>query len=67
MRRFSREDYINAVRDLVDAIVSEYEGFVEAIYAGGSYARGDFTPECSDIDIYVVLKEGDKVRLGGKA
>ncbi len=58
MRRLSKDEYIKAVMDLIDVVSSKYGGLIEAIYAGGSYARGDFTLECSDIDIYVVLRRG---------
>ncbi|RLF01617.1 MAG: hypothetical protein DRK00_11105 [Thermoprotei archaeon] len=50
----SREDYEQAVRELVEAVVKEF-GDVVSIYVAGSFARGDYMPGRSDVDIYVVL------------
>jgi predicted nucleotidyltransferase len=58
MKDYSQEDYDNAVSELVSVITKKHEGRVEAVYAGGSFARGDFVPGRSDMDIYVVLKDG---------
>ena len=58
MKSYSQRDYYDAVKELIGAITEKYGNKVEAIYAGGSFARGDFVPGRSDIDIYIVLKNG---------
>jgi len=57
MRSYSQEDYYHAVSELVDAIAEKYGNSVKAIYSGGSFARGDFVPGRSDVDIYIVAKD----------
>ncbi|MFQ6068149.1 MAG: nucleotidyltransferase domain-containing protein [Candidatus Bathyarchaeia archaeon] len=54
MKKYFQEDYYNAVSELVDVVTKRYGNKVKAIYAGGSFARGDFVPGRSDIDLYVV-------------
>lgn len=61
--KFSRQDYFDAVNKLVDVIIDKFEDKIVAIYAGGSFARGDFVPGRSDIDIYVVARENYKGQL----
>lgn len=57
-RKYSRKDYYNAVNELIEVATGKYKKGLKAIYAGGSFARGDFTPGRSDIDIYVVAENG---------
>lgn len=56
MKAYSKRHYYDAVSELVNVIADEYGNEIKAIYAGGSFARGDFVPGRSDIDIYVVAK-----------
>jgi predicted nucleotidyltransferase len=70
MKKYSREDYYNAVNGLIEVITGRYKNSLKTIYAGGSFARGDFVPGRSDIDIYVVAenrKEKLKRELQGEA
>jgi predicted nucleotidyltransferase len=70
MRKHSQKDYYDAVNELVQAIVRRDESNLKVIYAGGSFARGDFVPGRSDIDIYVVAenrKEELQRELEGEA
>jgi predicted nucleotidyltransferase len=57
MKDYSQEDYDGAVSELVSVIAKKHGDRVEAVYAGGSFARGDFVPGRSDMDIYIVLKD----------
>jgi predicted nucleotidyltransferase len=57
MKSYSQEDYDDAVSELVNVMAQKYGDRVESVYAGGSFARGDFVPGRSDIDIYIVVKE----------
>jgi len=56
MKKYSREDYYDAVNELIEVITGRYRNSLKAIYAGGSFARGDFVPGRSDIDIYIVAE-----------
>jgi len=56
---WTRKDYFHAVSEFVVALNRTRGSSIKAIYAGGSFARGDFVPGRSDIDIYVVVK-GEK-------
>lgn len=56
MKKYSREDYYDAVNELIEVLTGRYRKSLKAIYAGGSFARGDFVPGRSDIDIYVVAE-----------
>jgi predicted nucleotidyltransferase len=58
MKSYSQEDYYDAVHELVRVIAEKYGDKVDSVYAGGSFARGDFVPGRSDIDIYIVLRDG---------
>jgi predicted nucleotidyltransferase len=60
MVKYAKNDYLGALRELVDVIEEKYTAKIRAIYVGGSMARGDFVPGRSDIDVYVVLRDGDK-------
>jgi predicted nucleotidyltransferase len=62
VKRYTQKDYDDAVNELVHAITDGYGNKVRAIYAAGSFARGDFVPRRSDVDLYVVA-EGDKEEL----
>jgi predicted nucleotidyltransferase len=55
MNEYTQEDYFSAVSELVDIVTKKYRDKVKAIYAGGSFAREDFVPGRSDIDLYVVV------------
>jgi len=55
----SKEDYDRAVDEFIGSIGSRFGEKVVSVYAAGSYARGDFVPGRSDIDVYVVTKVGD--------
>jgi len=55
----SKEDYARAVDEFIASIRSQLSEKVISVYAAGSYARGDFVPGRSDIDMYVVTKVGD--------
>jgi predicted nucleotidyltransferase len=63
MKRHSRKEFVDAVEELVNIIVSVYGSVIKAIYVGGSFARGDFVPGRSDVDLYVVGKERNKEEL----
>ena len=70
MKKYSREDYYGAVSELIEVITGRYRNDLKAIYAGGSFARGDFVPGRSDIDIYIVAenrKEQLQKELQGEA
>jgi len=56
MKKYSQKDYYNAVEELVNVVTKRYGHKIKAIYAGGSFARGDFVPGRSDIDLYVVAE-----------
>lgn len=58
MKKYSQENYHDAVSELIEVITGRYRNSIKAIYAGGSFARGDFVPGRSDIDIYVVVSDG---------
>jgi predicted nucleotidyltransferase len=60
MKKYSREDYYDAVNELIEVITGRYRNSLKAIYAAGSFARGDFVPGRSDIDIYVVAENRKK-------
>lgn len=62
MRKYSHKDYHDAVSELVEVIAKHHGEQVKAVYAGGSFARGDFVPGRSDVDLYVVVK-GEKEEL----
>jgi len=57
MKKYSRKDYYNSVSELVAVVTGKYGSKIKAMYAGGSFAREDFVPGRSDIDIYVVMKD----------
>lgn len=57
MKKYSQKDYYDAVSELVNVITKRYGNKIRAIYAGGSFARGDFVPGRSDIDLYVVVED----------
>lgn len=63
MKKYSREDYYDAVNELIEVITGKYKNNLKAIYAGGSFGRGDFVPGRSDIDIYVVVAGNRKEEL----
>ncbi len=54
--KYSHKDYYDAVNELIDKITKKYKDKICAIYAGGSFARGDFVPGRSDIDLYIVVE-----------
>lgn len=56
----SRENYEDAVNEFVSIIERELADKVVAVYAAGSFARGDYKPGRSDIDLYVVMKQEDE-------
>lgn len=58
MMKYPRENYYNAVNELIEVITERYGNSLKAIYAGESFARGDFVPGRSDVDIYVVVSNG---------
>ena len=60
----SRENYEQAVRELVEAVVKEFGDAVVSIYVAGSFARGDYMPGRSDVDVYVVLSRDGGVFEG---
>lgn len=76
MKKYYREDYYDAVNELIEVITGRYRKSLRAIYAGGSFARGDFVPERSDIDIYIVVEnrkeelqrklQGEVLKIGKK-
>ena len=49
--------YFAAIDDLLAYCRAHAADQIVSIYLGGSVARGDFTPDRSDIDIYIVLRE----------
>lgn len=57
MMKYSEKDYYDAVSELVNVITKRYGNKIRAIYAGGSFARGDFVPGRSDIDLYIVVED----------
>jgi predicted nucleotidyltransferase len=57
MNESTPENYLDAVAELVEVAAKRYGDKVKAIYAGGSFARGDFVPGRSDIDLYMVLQD----------
>jgi len=59
MRNHTREEFVDAVNELINTIVGKHGDEIEAIYAGGSFVRGDFVPGRSDVDLYVVAKKSD--------
>jgi len=61
MSEYSQEDYFNAVNELVEDITKKYADKVKAIYAGGSFAREDFVPGRSDVDLYVVTQDQEEI------
>jgi predicted nucleotidyltransferase len=70
MKKYTREDYYDAVNELIEVITKTYRNGLKAIYAGGSFARGDFVPGRSDVDIYIVAenrKEELQRELQGEA
>ncbi len=56
----SRQDYEDSVDEFVSIIERELADKVVAVYAAGSFARGDYKPGRSDIDLYIVVKEEDE-------
>lgn len=66
MRNYTREEFVNAVNELISTVVDRHGDQIEAIYAGGSFARGDFVPGRSDVDLYVVAKKQDGKKLQKK-
>lgn len=70
MKEYSQKDYYDAVGEVVNVTIEKYGDEVKAVYAGGSFARGDFVPGRSDIDLYVVVgreKEEIQKDLQGQA
>ena len=63
MKLFSKKDYLDAVKELVTNMVSLWGNEIKAVYAGGSFARGDFVPGRSDVDLYVVGRVRNKEEL----
>jgi predicted nucleotidyltransferase len=54
----SREDYEGAVNELVAFARDKLGDKISSIYVVGSYARGDFIPGRSNIDLFIVVKGG---------
>lgn len=55
------DTYHTAIDALVAHIAGQYSASIAAIYLGGSVARGDHVLGRSDIDLFVVLRERDKL------
>lgn len=55
-----REDYEKSADEFASIIGRELADKVVAVYAAGSFARGDYKPGRSDIDLYIVVKEEDE-------
>jgi predicted nucleotidyltransferase len=66
LKVYTKKDYLDAVNEFVKLIDRKYGEMVEAVYVGGSVARGDFVPGRSDIDFYVVSKASNKEELQKK-
>jgi predicted nucleotidyltransferase len=62
MNEYTRRDYFDAINELVEAVTKKYVDKVKAVCAGGSFARGDFVPGRSDIDLYIVV-QGQKEEI----
>jgi predicted nucleotidyltransferase len=60
MKTYTRKDYYDSVSELIALVTEKHESEIIAIYAGGSFAREDFVPARSDIDVYVVVKNGSE-------
>lgn len=60
MSKYTKNDYLRALSELVNDIKAKYAAEIKTIYVGGSVARGDFIPGRSDIDVYVILRDDDK-------
>jgi predicted nucleotidyltransferase len=60
MNMFTRKDYYDSVSELIVLATENHEREIMAIYAGGSFAREDFIPGRSDIDVYFVVKDGSE-------
>jgi len=56
----SREDYKDSIDKFVGIIERELADKVVAVYAAGSFARGDYIVGRSDIDLYIVVKEEEE-------
>lgn len=56
MDEASKEDYENAVSELTSFAKEKLGNHILAIYAVGSYARGDFLLGKSNIDFFIVVK-----------
>jgi len=57
MKKYSQKDYRDAVGEWINVTTGRYGNKIRAVYAGGSFARGDFVPGRSDIDLYVVVED----------
>ncbi len=57
MHMYTRKDYYDSVSELIALVTEKHGSEITAIYAGGSFAREDFVPGRSDIDVYVVMKD----------
>jgi len=57
-KTYTRQDYHDSVHELIEVVTGRYGSGLKAIYAGGSFARDDFVPGRSDIDLYVVARAG---------
>jgi predicted nucleotidyltransferase len=57
MNMYTRKDYYDSVNELIALVTEKHGSEITAIYAGGSFAREDFVPGRSDIDVYVVVKD----------
>jgi predicted nucleotidyltransferase len=57
MKTYTRKDYYDSVSELISLATKKHGNEIMAIYAGGSFAREDFVPGRSDIDVYVVAKD----------
>ena len=54
-RRDLPADVSSALDELKAALAAIYGERLRGVYLYGSYARGDFAPESSDIDVMIVL------------
>lgn len=62
--QYTHRDYDAAVAELIRAVADKYRDRIKAVYAGGSYGRGDFVPGRSDVDLYFVgVEDYDKEEL----
>lgn len=57
---YTRKDYYDSVSELIALVTEKHGSEIIAIYAGGSFAREDFVPGRSDIDVYFVVKDDNE-------